>query len=266
MLRDRVATIFKFNGAYLPYTAVASAQSDARRYNASRTHVETYENELPFTVSGNYLSALANALIAYYSRLHVNATVKMPAIDWAFTAGKQFTIEGFADSPSICNVAEFDLFSKSQTLKLGVPPRFGVYRRSVQDGGGGGSPPEPPDYTGRGFELKIVKENGTDRLIMVPSTIGEKVPSGMSSTYPYYLGLSAGTVYGTVNISSSGDVASCSVSKTSGDIPTNSPQGGVYHVAIGWVRWNTATGRWDVGNHRYGPLRVNVCGLSVTIG
>ena len=176
---------------------------------------------------------------------------------------KQYILKDFPASPAICTAAAFDLFGEKQTLTLGVPPQFGIYRRSVQeDGGGGGGPPPdpPPDYTGRGFQLRIIKENGTDRLICVPSTINGQLPAGMSLTAPYYLSLTQGIVWARVQVNQEGAITSRTIDKGTAQ-PVNNPTGGSYHLTIGLVTYNAPAQKYEVRNDHFGPLDFTSCGI-----
>lgn len=188
-------------------TDLTASSGNAHTLGANRIYAQTFE-------VGRYnipTAGLADVLQKHVSKLHVDATATLEALDWTHRPGLLWAFGAPFAPPSLPTAKSFgyevtrDLFARRQTLSLGVPPSHGIYKLS--DGNNDNPPPpEDPAVTGDPFHGVDVSVGGSNLIRVIYGTISGEPPSGMSEgDDPPYTLTASGTksVYAIVTINTS---------------------------------------------------------------
>lgn len=146
LLHDEVAVYWLKRGQ-LERTDTVSGASDAFSLGAARRFVATFE-------AGTYnlpADSIAQALHAFYSRLHADAVLGLDRLDWSLRPGHlvefapALIAPGVVAPTAITHTVVRDLFARTTTVELGVPPYLNITKLS--DGNNDDSPDDPPTGT-----------------------------------------------------------------------------------------------------------------------
>ena len=223
LLHDRVRISWQKQNDIVRTDTTAST-GDAATLGANRIYSQTFE-------VGRYNipnEGLAAVLLKHVSRLHIDATATLEALDWTHRPGLLWAFSTPFPTP-ITGAKSFgyeitrDLFAQRQTLRLGVPPAHAIYKLS--DGNNDNPPPpEDPAVTGDPFHGIDVSAGGSNLIRVIYGTIQGEAPTGMSEgdDPPYTLTASGDkSVYAIVTISSStGEITSRSIGQGA-SVPDN---------------------------------------------
>ncbi len=239
-------------------TATATA-GDAVTLGAARTLVCTFEVGL-YNVPA---AGIAAALLKFHSRLHVESEAVLMDINWNHRVGEVWSYSGLFASTykSTCWRVTRDLFRRTQSVSLGVPPSFGVYRLSEGNSGASGNNPRVEEQNGHAFQGIDVSDPAATghKVRVVRGMINGVAPSGFSvGDWPRYVLDAAGSkvVYVTVTIDgSTGEITSRTLG-FAGTLPADGDT--TFNLEI-FSYTVDETGRFRISQSVKGSLAAVVC-------
>ncbi|MFZ4778514.1 MAG: hypothetical protein ACOYM3_24350 [Terrimicrobiaceae bacterium] len=176
MLRDRVIIYWLQDNALARTDDVSATSGDAFDLAVNRSLIQTYELG-PYNLPAAGIGA---ALLKYHSRLHTDAAGEMLGLDWSHRPGQLWSFGGLlsAGSNSFCTQVARALDRQTQSITLGVPPAFGIFKLTAA-----ASASQPQDPKKTATVTRTILDPNDAAVTGAQFYIGTQIaPSGSSMT------------------------------------------------------------------------------------